>query len=180
MRYLFGVGEAPPVIATNPFKDPWLVLHAGFAALALLVGPFQWLPRLRARVPKLHRWMGRVYVLACGLGGVAGLILAAGASTGPISQLGFGLLALLWLGSTLMAWRMAVQRRFAEHRAWMVRSFALTLSAVTLRLYLAVLLALPMSQFVDGYRLISFLCWVPNLLLAELFLRRSRRNEAAV
>ena len=69
-----------------------------------------------------------------------------------------------------LAWRRAMQRRFTEHRAWMIRSFALTLAAVTLRLYLPVasLMSIP---FDDAYRAISFLAWVPNLLVAELYLR---------
>jgi len=68
-----------------------------------------------------------------------------------------------------------MQRNLTEHRRWMIRSFALTFAAVTLRLYLpaAVLLHFP---FEDSYRVISFLCWVPNLLAVEIFLRRSRTN----
>jgi hypothetical protein len=69
-----------------------------------------------------------------------------------------------------MGWRAAMRRRLVEHRRWMIRSWALTLAAVTLRLYM---LALPgMSSPLDAYRAISFLCWVPNLIAAELYLRR--------
>ena len=52
----------------------------------------------------------------------------------------------------------------------MIRSFALTFAAVTLRLYLPLVPLLGIS-FVDGYRAISFLAWVPNLIVAELYLR---------
>jgi uncharacterized membrane protein len=181
LRYVADVGPgAPPIIASNVFKNPWLALHAGFAALALLLGPFQFLPRLRAQRPQLHRWLGRSYVVACVAGGMAGGVLALGASTGPVSVAGFGLLALAWVGSTLMAWRRAVQGRIAAHRAWMVRSFALTLSAVTLRLYLPILVALmPLVEFVDGYRAIAFLCWVPNVLAAQWWLGRAGRKQGA-
>ena len=55
----------------------------------------------------------------------------------------------------------------------MIRSFALTLAAVTLRLYLP-LAAILSINFEDAYRAISFLAWVPNLLLAELYLRQRR------
>jgi ABC-type spermidine/putrescine transport system permease subunit II len=64
-----------------------------------------------------------------------------------------------------------MQRDFAAHRRWMIRSFALTFAAVTLRLYLPLGFLLPVS-FDDAYRVISFLCWVPNLLAAEWLLRR--------
>jgi hypothetical protein len=74
----------------------------------------------------------------------------------------------------------ATQGRFIEHRAWMIRSFALTFAAVTLRLYLPLHLLFQV-HFDDAYRAISFLCWVPNLLVAELYLRKKQlRLEAGV
>lgn len=102
---------------------------------------------------------------------MGGLVLAFGSTAGPIATAGFGLLALAWLATTVQAWRMALARRVAEHRAWMIRSMALTLAAVTLRLYLP-FAALGPIPFFDAYRAIAFLCWVPNLLLAEVWLKR--------
>lgn len=174
----------PPVIANNRFIEPWLLVHVAGAATALLIGPLQFSSRLRTRFGALHRWIGRTYIISCLVGGAAGFVLALGASTGPISTIGFGSLALLWIIATSFAWRRATQGRFIEHRAWMIRSFALTFAAVTLRLYLPLsfLLQLP---FDDAYRAISFLCWVPNLLVAELYLRKLQivgvaKNQAQI
>lgn len=172
-RYLFSVGAIPPVIAGNVFKNPWLAVHVAGAATALLVGPLQFLSGLRNRFRWLHRWTGSTYVVACLVGGVAGFVLALGASTGPISTIGFGSLAILWIATTSLAWRRAMQSQFSEHRAWMIRSFALTFAAVTLRLYLPISAFLPL-HFEDAYRAISFLCWVPNLLLVELYIRHRK------
>lgn len=169
-RYLFRVGPIPPAVADNVLRHPWLVLHVAGAATALLLSPLQLLPSVRRRA-RLHRVLGRVYVAGCTLGGVSGLALAWGTSAGPIAVAGFGVLAVLWLFTTTAGWLRAMQGRLAAHRAWMLRSFALTFAAVTLRLYLGALPLLPIA-FVDGYRAIAFLCWVPNLLVAELLLRR--------
>jgi hypothetical protein len=169
-RYVLGVGPAPDVVATNLLKAPWLVVHVGAAATALLTAPVQFVPAIRARFRRVHRWVGRVYAVSCVIGGAAGAILAFGASTGPISTAGFATLAVLWIAVTALAWRHARRRDFVAHRAWMLRSFALTFAAVTLRLYLPLLTILPVD-FADGYRAISFLCWVPNLLAAELYVR---------
>jgi hypothetical protein len=79
-----------------------------------------------------------------------------------------------WIGTTAYAWRLAVARRFVEHRRWMVRSFALTFAAVTLRLYLPIAPIMGWD-FMVAYRAISILCWVPNLIVAELYLMRDRR-----
>ena len=64
------------------------------------------------------------------------------------------------------------------HRKWMIRSFALTFAAVTLRIYLAILPMLPVA-FIGAYRAISFLCWVPNALVAELWLRQRLQQSRA-
>jgi predicted membrane protein DUF2306 len=173
-RYLFQVGMIPTVIVGNLFLHPWLMVHVAGAATALLIGPVQFSSRVRTSVPMLHRCIGRTYAVACLVGGAAGFVLALGASTGPISRLGFGGLAIFWLVTTALAWRRATQGRFIEHRAWMIRSFALTFAAVTLRLYLPLSMLLLQVQLVDAYRAISFLCWVPNLLVAELHLRKAK------
>lgn len=179
-HYLLPGAFASPGIKQNPMVHPWLFIHAGFAATALLVGPFQFLQSIRARRPRLHRWMGRIYLVACLFGGLAGLLLASGSTAGAMARAGFGLLAIIWLGTTGCAWNAAYRRRFDEHRRWMVRSFALTFAAVTLRLYLPIA-AVAHLPFVEAYRAIAWLSWVPNLLAAELYLARGRvrRLQAA-
>ena len=173
LRYLLPhVPAIPPDVAKNLLRYPWLVIHAGLASVALIVGPIQFVPKLRAARPQLHRCLGRVYVFACLAAGGAGLLLAWGTNAGPVAQLGFGTLAVAWIACTAQALRLAMARRIVEHRRWMIRSFALTFAAVTLRLYLPIapILGYP---FMDGYRIISWMAWVPNLIVAELYLRRA-------
>jgi len=147
-------------------------MHVFGAAVALALGPFQFSGRLRGRHPRLHRWMGRAY-LAFGVlvGGAAGLVLAGSAYGGTVSQAGFGLLALAWLGSGALAFGAIRRRDTAVHRRWMVRNFALTFAAVTLRLYLPASAALGVP-FDVAYPAIAWLCWVPNLFVAELLWNR--------
>jgi uncharacterized membrane protein len=180
LRYLIphGPGLAPPVLANRFAHLGVLTVHAGFAAAALIVGPLQFLPTLRHSRPSLHRAMGRVYVAACLLGGAAGLVLAFGAATGPVSTAGFGLLALAWMTATTRAFLAARGRRFETHRRWMIRSFALTFAAVTLRLYMPFAFLSPIG-YDNTYRAISFLCWVPNLLAAEWLLASTRLGRPA-
>jgi uncharacterized membrane protein len=168
-RYLAPHPLIPPNIGTNLMMKPWIFVHAGAASTALLLGPFQFIARLRAARPQVHRWMGRAYLVACLAGGVSGLLLAVGCTAGPIAQAGFGLLAVCWLAANVQAWRLALAGRYAEHRRWMVRSFAMTFAAVTLRLYLPIA---PMLgyDFMPAYVAISWLAWVPNLVVAELYL----------
>lgn len=171
-RYLLGIGPLAPDILRNAFRAPWLDLHIAGAATALLTGPVQFVGPLRRRQPQIHRWLGRTYVAGCLAGGLGGFVLAWGSTAGPVATAGFGILAVLWIAATAQAWRLAMLRRFDEHRAWMIRSFALTFAAVMLRLGLVVLPVIGVAAL-DGYRALSFLSWIPNLLIAELaFVRR--------
>lgn len=169
-RYLLAPPQSPAEALGNGFGVLWLPVHVAGAITALLPGLLQFIPALRRGAGPPHRWVGRLYVLGCLVGGVAGLILAVGSSAGPIASAGFGGLAILWMAATLLGWRAAVQGRFAEHRRWMIRSWALTLAAVTLRIYLPLVMILELP-FPPAYQAISFLCWVPNLAAAELWLR---------
>ena len=170
-RYVTYSGLLADNVMANVMARPWIAVHAGGAATALLVGAFQFLPALRRR-RRLHRWLGRAYAVGCLVGGGAALILAPTATSGPIASAGFALLGVIWIYVTVQGWRCAVSRRFEAHRRWMIRSFALTFGAVTLRLYLPVGPLLGVD-FATTYVAVAWLSWVPNLLVAELYLRRN-------
>jgi uncharacterized membrane protein len=167
----------PAMVAVFKEHRALITTHAAAAALALLLGPFQFLDRLRAARPRLHRTLGYLYlVLGVTVGGLSGLLLARHSFGGLVSHLGFGLLAVLWLFTGAMAVIAAKSRRFADHRTWMIRNFALTFAAVTLRLYLP-LGFLSGLRFEDFYPALAWLCWVPNLVIAEWCLVPSRASS---
>ena len=165
-------GQLPSMTHHFPDRTIGAAMHFGVGGFVLLIGPFQFLPRLRASKPTLHRWTGRLYVAGCLASGVAALVLAPDAITGTVAQIGFTLLAVFWIVTTSTALVRALQRKFAEHRRWMIRSYALTLAAVTLRIYLPSSFALDIP-FETAYPIISFACWVPNAIIAEWMLRRT-------
>lgn len=170
-RYFLGIGPYPPKILANTFARPWLTIHVGASALALLLGSFQFLPRLRMRMAKAHIWFGRCYVVACCAGSVTGFVLAFGTTLGPVASAGFSTLSVLWLLTAGLGWSAARKRDIKLHRIWMIRSWALTFAAVNLRAYLGVADLLGIA-FDDSYPVISFLAWLPNLAMAEFCLRR--------
>ena len=148
--------------------------HVIFAPVALALVPFQLWQGLRNRRPIVHRVLGRLYGLAILISGASGLWLAATTMAGPVAAFGFGLLAVLWLGTTGRGISLAIRGDRVAHRRWMIRSIALTLAAVTLRIQI------PMGMMLDipfdtAYPAIAWLCWVPNLIVAEMILRWPRR-----
>ena len=173
-RYVLGVGFVPPNIAANTFYPSALVIHVVGSATALLVGPFQFVKAIRSRYLRVHRISGRVYVFGCLLGGLAALPLSWGASAGSIAITGFLLLAVLWLVFTTNAVRLAILGRIAEHREWMLRSFALTYGAVTLRLYMQLLPRVFGMSFEQGYIVSAWASWVLNLIVAEAYIHHTR------
>lgn len=170
MRYLTGDPRmAGDGIRASMLANGWVFMaHAGASALALILGGFQFVAALRRRLPRLHRWSGRLYVLACVVGAAAALWIAPDAEGGRVTGFGFSVLAAVWLYTTLTAWRLAVQRDFAAHRRWMIRSFALTFGAVTLRLQLAAFQALGLGGYVEMSPILAYSAWIPNLAAVEL------------
>jgi uncharacterized membrane protein len=160
---IIGIAHWRIAFFTHVFSSMF-VLFAGFTQF--------WRGILR-HAPALHRWMGRLYIFDVLLvTGPASFIMALYANGGLSSRLAFSILAILWMSTTGIAFRQVLRRKFASHREWMIRSYALTLSAVSLRLWKMALAFLFHPHPMDLYRMISWLGWVPNLLLAEWLIRR--------
>ena len=152
-----------------------LRLHVAGGIGALLAGPWQFSERLRARALNLHRWMGRFYLLEVLLGSIGGFAMSIVSEEGLPTHLGFGLLAVAWFVTGLQAYRMVRRGNIEAHRQWMIRNFALTLAAVTLRQYMPLMLFVLHWPFRLTYITVSWLCWVPNLFVAEWMVRRRQR-----
>lgn len=168
-----GAGVHPDMRRTFEQHPIAIYAHIFGSAVALLLGPWQFFPGLRAARPGLHRLLGKVYLLVGVLaGGLAALWVSPFAFGGMVSALGFGLLAVLWLLSGALMFCTAHRRDFVAHRRWAIRNYALTFAAVTLRIGLGLGFAsgLPFETF---YPPLAWLSWVPNLLLAELLLRET-------
>lgn len=154
------------------------VFHFAGGAVAIIAGAFQVSRRFRERNRKRHRRLGAFYILGVVAGGGAALPLAAVSTADLVTRIGFGALAVCWLATTLLAFRAIWRRDIPTHQRWMYRSYALTLAAVTLRIYM------PLSQvmgipFEDAYRVVAWICWVTNLVIVESwFVARARAQTA--
>jgi len=158
---------------------PWgIYSHVLFGGLALVLGPFQFRRTLLLRNRPLHRRLGLAYVACSSMTGLSGVYMAGYSYGGFVTHLGFGLLGCATFVTALKAYFHIRSREVAPHREWMIRNFALIFAAVTLRIELP-LLAIWLKEFDAPYAIVSWLCWVPNLLFAEWYVRRSRRTAGA-
>lgn len=179
LRYLSGdPAVAPPSMRASLVANGWVfVVHATVSALALMLGGVQLLGAVRRRWPDVHRWNGRIYVFSCIAGALSALWIAPDIESGSIATLGFSALAVAWIATTVQGWRHAVNGRIDLHRRWMLRSYALTAAAITLRLQLITFEAFGF-EYTEVSALLSLSCWLPNMAAVEaaLFIaRRSRR-----
>lgn len=177
-----GAGLGTTYVAVAPAFQAALYVHILTASIALLIGPVQLSAAVRRRARRLHRVLGRVYLVSVAVGAVSSLVILPVNSAGFVGVFGFGTLAVLWLVTGARALRAVRSGDLAGHQAWMLRGYALTFAAVTLRLWLGLLVGVQMpfagpgadadALFANAYAAVPFLCWLPNLVVAEWLVRR--------
>lgn len=155
----------------------FFVAHVITSPIALAIGALQFFPTFRNRSISRHRWVGRIYSLSILVGGLSAIFLTFSAWNRPMAASGFFLLGVFWLLSTGYAIHLARSKRIEQHRDWMNRSFALTASALTLRLYLGAFFVAG-CDYHEVSSILAWLAWVPNLVVAEVIIAR-RANTAA-
>lgn len=169
-------------VAEGTTGNAGIGLHFFGGGLLLVLGSVQFLTPLRRALPSVHRATGRLYVAAAFAAGAGGLwfVLVRGCVGGPIMDLGFagyGLLMLLAAGQTV---RHAVARRLDAHRAWAVRLYALAVGSWLYRMdYGFWVLFTDGLGHADGFRgwfdfVMDFAFYLPNLVVAEVYLRADR------
>jgi uncharacterized membrane protein len=153
--------------------------HVFTSIFVLPAGFTQFSTTLLRRAPRVHRAVGALYAaVTVLLAGPSGLVMGVYANGGVASQISFCLLSVLWIGSTIVGVRAAQKRRIAEHRRWMLRSFALACSAITLRAWKLALVLAFHPKPMDVYRVVAWLGWVGNLAVIELWLWHESRGIA--
>jgi uncharacterized membrane protein len=162
--------------------DHWrtaFFIHVYASMWVLFAGFTQFSKRLQKNQPKIHRTLGYIYVVDVLLiTGPAGLVMGFYANGGLWSRIAFVLLAVLWIYFTAMALVKAKQKNFKAHRNYMIRSYALTLSAITLRAWKYGITNTMTLPPMDVYRVVAWVGWVGNLLIAELIIRKSTMMKA--
>jgi Na+/phosphate symporter len=154
--------------------------HVFTSMLVLIAGFTQFSKNFLKQQPKLHRTVGYIYVInILMVTGPSGLLMSFYANGGISSQTAFVLLSVLWMGFTAMALYKAIKKDFKAHRIFMIRSFALTLSAITLRCWKVLLVNFTDIQPMDRYRIIAWLGWTLNLIIAEWIIYKyfSRKKQ---
>ena len=168
-----------------------LATHVVGAGVALMIGPLQFVRTLRDRWPRLHRWIGWIYVVAC-LGSIPASLRLSFDSC-PLCVSPFVVWAITTMLVTGLAVVLAILGRHRAHRDFMIRSYALMYAFVFVRLdshLVGTPLEIPLAAGISRSSMVLWLAWVIPLIVCELILvwlptvqkalRSRRRRHPAV
>lgn len=158
----------------SPLWRGAFIIHFVGGALALSVGWIQFWKKFRDWSFRIHKLIGYIYIFSILiLGAPGGLIIAFNAVGGVWTGIGFGFLGLGWLCTTTIAFLKILKWDIEAHKIWMIRSYAFTYAAVMLRLWLPLLTGGFGLPFENAYQIVAWLCWIPNIPIAELLIKKS-------
>lgn len=163
-------------LLANTFWNAGFYTHIIPGGLALLIGWTQFSSKFRNKNLALHMTIGKIYVIAVLLSAVAGIGIGFFATGGFLSSLGFICLGVIWFYTTLMAYINIRNKRVEQHQKMMIYSYAACFAAVTLRIWLP-LLVMGIGNFTIAYTIVAWLCWVPNLFVAYLLSMQVGTNK---
>jgi len=156
------------------FWNTGFYAHIIFGGFALIIGWIQFSKKLRLRNISLHRNIGKLYCIAVLISSLAGIYIGFFATGGIISEIGFISLGLIWFTTTLAAFLAIKKGNVVKHQKLMIYSYAACFAAVTLRIWLPILVIIYSGEFLPAYRIVAWLCWVPNIIVAYFIVRKTQ------
>lgn len=146
-------------------------IHVFTSIFCLIAGFTQFSSNLQTSYPAIHRLIGKVYVFnILIINFPAALIMAYYANGLLPTKIAFLILDCLWFWFTLKAFIEVKRKNFKQHENYMIRSYALTFSAITLRTWKLILTSTTSVDPESLYMINAWLGFVPNLLAAEYYI----------
>ena len=155
-------------------RHTMLFLHICGGLTATIIGPFNFIQKIRRTNIKVHRFLGRTYLISILLGSIAGMYMAATSQVNLAYAFGLGGLAFVWFSTSLMAYICIKNRNIVMHREWMIRSYVVTFAFTTFRLMGDLLAYWNVSDETTRLTLLSWICWSIPLFITEIILQSSK------
>jgi uncharacterized membrane protein len=182
LQYLLMAGKVgilnskPDWLLTNVIWNVAFYIHIVLGGLSLLIGWIQFSSKLRAKNLSMHRQIGKVYVVSVLLSSISGFYIALFANEGIWTSLGFSCLAVIWFYTTLGAYVAIRNKQILQHQMLMIYSYASCFAAVTLRIWLPILIII-IGNYRTAYIMVAWWSWIPNLFIAYLITKRLTRKS---
>lgn len=155
--------------------DWWRIsfyVHVFTSPLLLFTGLIQFIKYFIHK--PIHKISGYIYIIVLiFFAGPSAFLMGLYANGGYPGQISFIILSLLWIAFTYLAFISIKKGHVEKHGSWLLRSYALTLSALTLRFYLMLfdLFNIPLGP-IESYVIVAYASWIPNLVVSEILIRR--------
>ncbi len=159
------------ILLSSYFYMICFYLHIIFGGIALLIGWVQFIEKFRKKYMNIHRLIGKIYILSVLISGIPGFYIAFHASAGLSPKLGFGLGAILWVTLAILGYTSIRKGNIVTHKKYMMYNYAGTFGAVTLRLWLPLLITI-FGEFALAYQVVAWLSFIPNLIIVYLYLEK--------
>ncbi|MCW5515706.1 DUF2306 domain-containing protein [Muriicola sp. Z0-33] len=152
----------------------WIIAHFGFAAFTLFVGPLQFVPQIRNKYLKFHRWAGKFYIIGSIISALTVYVLLATTYSLPGAIPSLGLLATIWLFCTIAAYYFIRKKNIIRHKEFMIRSYVCGLAFVFIRLLPQINDLTGIFNFIEDEHMrrtvYEWVCWVYPLMMVEFWL----------
>ncbi len=180
LQFFLGTGKVGILtMKSDTLLSDWVwktffYMHISFGGIALLVGWLQFIQGLRSYSITFHRLIGKVYVFCVWLSAIGIGYIGFFAEGGYIAFFGFMIGGLIWAYTTVKGFLTVLNGNIQLHQKWMIYSYAMCVGAVTLRIWLP-LFMVTTHDFIFSYQVVSWLAWVPNLMVAY-FIAQTKTN----
>lgn len=145
--------------------------HVYSSIFSLIFGYFLFINKIRKKYIRIHQNLGKIYVIIVLLiAGPSGLIISLYANGGIYARISFMILSLCWLVFTWLGYISIKNKNVVNHEKWMIRSYALTLSAISLRFFKWLFVLIFELPPLTTYQIVAWLGWGFNILLAEFII----------
>ena len=161
-----------PELLANTLWTIAFYTHISLGGFSLLIGWSLFLKKFRAKKLHLHRLIGKIYIIAVLLSSISGLYIAYHATGGWIAKTGFAGMSIAWFLCTYVAYKAIRNKDIQKHERWMIRSYAVTFTGVTFRLWMPFLIIVCQLEFLEAYPIDAWISWIANLVVAQWLIRK--------
>lgn len=160
----------------NELYNACFYIHISAGAICILTALIQFSRYILKKVTSLHRWSGKLYVfVVLVLGAPTGLYMSFFAKGSFWERALFLFMALAWFITTFYGLTTIHKKNVLAHKIWMMRSYAMAMTAVTFRVYHILFYVLGWDHL-ENYEVSLWISVIGNMLFAEYIIYRKSRS----
>jgi len=172
----FSFIEERTVLFQNSFYKSCFYIHIFAGMFCISTALIQFSRAILKKAKAIHRWSGKVYVfVVLFLGAPTGLYMSFFAKGSYWERALFMFMALFWFFTTMKGLQNILKKNVLAHKVWMIRSYAMAMTAVTFRVYHLIFYLMDWNHL-KNYEISLWISVIGNMLIAEWIIYRKSRS----